>query len=1677
MATTGCFERLFTILLSLAHLPGDGAYLQHGTSEQIDSRAHVQGSQEQIAGVGGTRWTAPIHEGTIWAPSPCAGSFERCGGSGAYSGATACCDAAESCFRKDSGYAQCRARCPLPKLSDGSVWKCHDSSNAAARQAKSQAKAATAPVKAARQAKSQTGWTSSSNVNAKQCGAGEYPLQRHPCFGMTGERQCDHNDDVASEARRASSGGQHFVFIGGLQRSGTTSAKASVLQLLGAAASGMVDSRQIRSKTDTLKVGGRGGLEGKFVQGVYPRAFWLADRLAGCNPSLVRGVDQCARDMNRCTWGSHGGAPASPLAELKRDWEHWWVDRRASVLVEKTPENILLAPALQAIFRETSHFIVLTRHPLPWALALDTFPRTRRAPLERRFSAWLEAAELMAENGKRLSSWSWVPYELIGEPGVLVSTLRALLPHAELSRAGPLEPELAAQLRSSNERYARCWGLGVRLGSFEFALSNSSECATQQKSENGLEGSPSLNRDVLRRAASLYECHISSFGYTLTLGRSGNVDTRFQPDLVRPSALIEAMQRNLPSAPRRAPPRSDVIVLKMYNQTGCTAGLDCREDGQPMLGMALREAQIVAQLQSQGFRVHLVGGASAFSWIERMEGCLRWRLRAIVALHTVLGMVTRKHFAYVTDWTNLPIATQQDCASCSQRVHTLVGQYPGQLLDMAINKLKAITRDWTLVAVTDDIHYHRIWDAARKDALHTPDMQKWLWRRERHIYSAADSVLVISEQDGQTIAGLLGENHSQAIHVFPYAPDVVTSNHDAISFDDRSGGILYVGSNHPVARRSVEWFIEQVLPIISRGLQSRGVSCCNSCSLFTLVGQGWDKMHVGQDQSLVAVRDRVPQAELELMYSKAKVCVAPQHMERPSGIATKVINAIARGLPVVTTSLVDVGLPPSSAGQHPVRVAQDASGFALHVLELLSNVSAWSAQQRAGSTFLDRQDIGHAQSSALRLALTSPRRNRLRNEYIDHGGSGNSSSDSLIGRPLDTSWALSKPLDLGAVPRQPGSSDCSTLVVSAHHKTGTMLAHAVITLLCGKKPEVLDVSDDYGGEKVAKCGRDGRGVRTWCQLRHARANQAATVLASGRLLVHFIRDPLEQVVSAYQYHLVSTTEKWLQETGLQARLRNASPEVGLEMQWKQSSGALTEVREAYKEVKASGTAAQTFTVRFQDAVGSEASLVAALGHWLGIERTVSANSSNFSTNSRHLQHISDPTAKERLREIVMRQHGPEINAIRSELDFLPKSEESTPLGNLAATQEKLPTPNERLHPSRSRATVVDPSATSHASQKKFRSGVVDPNATSHACMRGPSASDVSVDCFVFASQSGRLAYIKNAKAASTMMTSTMSRVWADASWAKWSSLEKPQDFTFFTTAREPIERLRSAYAEIETRWLSNYGGPPTSVNATYWSMQRSDMLRFEAFLDDLAAGRLNGARNDIGHALRPRVFTVGALPNLRVLHLECIDLEWQALLTELGFSSAIRREASLNVIHSHSSHGRRLSAKVEMKGSHHLNEIAHSLNTTTTRNRAAALGVRLTEAHGAHEKAMKTLQSTGMFLAALRKACAWVEVEAGCFAYPLPLECHARIDTDLYFWRADYNVSRHPLCKQQLEKPRAGNEGSGGLQTPAVGGKPASAVASAAVASAVSAAVASAAVASAAESTHTGTRLRRHLNL
>ena len=166
-----------------------------------------------------------------------------------------------------------------------------------------------------------------------------------------------------------------LLFVGGLQRSGT-STLAALLDTLPGTSGLHFDARERAHMEEApwkrlvdvhtgrwmkwayfKEVVSTGGAEGKLLQRVFPYRYAVWDAKFAKLPALL----------------AHPSA-LSPLVtdasreQLWADWVRFWPSASAT-LVDKSPENILMAPFLQAMFgKSRPSFVFVMRHPLCWAL-------------------------------------------------------------------------------------------------------------------------------------------------------------------------------------------------------------------------------------------------------------------------------------------------------------------------------------------------------------------------------------------------------------------------------------------------------------------------------------------------------------------------------------------------------------------------------------------------------------------------------------------------------------------------------------------------------------------------------------------------------------------------------------------------------------------------------------------------------------------------------------------------------------------------------------------------------------------------------------------------------------------------------------------------------------------------------------------------------------------------------------------------------------------------------------------------------------------------------------------------------------------------------------------------------------------------------------------------------------
>jgi hypothetical protein len=211
--------------------------------------------------------------------------------------------------------------------------------------------------------------------------------------------------------------GHQFVFLAGLHRSGTT----LLARLLAA-------HPEISGFAGT----GEPADEGQHLQTVYPAAKGYGGP------------------------GRFGFAPeshlteASPLvseesaAKLLAEWSAHW-DLSRTVLLEKSPPNLLKTRFLQALF-PGSAFVVIVRHPIPVSIPTARWRGTRR--YDRMFAHWLRCHALLDADREQLERVHVLAYEeLVRDPaGVLNGSSSS----SNSSRSRRASPSRAARTRSTS---------------------------------------------------------------------------------------------------------------------------------------------------------------------------------------------------------------------------------------------------------------------------------------------------------------------------------------------------------------------------------------------------------------------------------------------------------------------------------------------------------------------------------------------------------------------------------------------------------------------------------------------------------------------------------------------------------------------------------------------------------------------------------------------------------------------------------------------------------------------------------------------------------------------------------------------------------------------------------------------------------------------------------------------------------------------------------------------------------------------------------------------------------------------------------------------------------------------------------------------------------------------------
>ena len=211
---------------------------------------------------------------------------------------------------------------------------------------------------------------------------------------------------------------------------------------------------------------------------------------------------------------------------------------------------------------------------------------------------------------------------------------------------------------------------------------------------------------------------------------------------------------------------------------------------------------------------------------------------------------------------------------------------------------------------------------------------------EGRVCREADLTLTVSTIDARELEKAAGRPFNVA--VAPIGIETQDVEQTPVSQDHRR--ILSVATMHyPPNADALRWFRDRVWPLLSDAERSAGLDIVGSRTPRDLVQWSESSAHV---QAPGYVPDLAP------YYRQAGIFIVPLHAG--SGMRVKILEAMARGLPVVSTSIGVEGLPVRDGEQ--LLVADDPELFSRLVAELLADPDRRRELGAAAREFSRRYD-------------------------------------------------------------------------------------------------------------------------------------------------------------------------------------------------------------------------------------------------------------------------------------------------------------------------------------------------------------------------------------------------------------------------------------------------------------------------------------------------------------------------------------------------------------------------------------------------------------------------------------------------------------------------------------------------------------------------------------------------
>jgi len=230
-------------------------------------------------------------------------------------------------------------------------------------------------------------------------------------------------------------------------------------------------------------------------------------------------------------------------------------------------------------------------------------------------------------------------------------------------------------------------------------------------------------------------------------------------------------------------------------------------------------------------------------------------------------------------------------------------------------------------------------------------------RYEARILRTYDAVFAVSDADREALIAIGAE--SSRVQLLPNLPDPGLLDRPALNFSDTQPVILYFGTlSWQPNIEGLAYFIRSVLPLVRQMMPEARLLIAGKGAPASLVRLAADTDGVDY---LGPVRDA------EALYRQARVFV--ETTRSGGGTKIKILNSLARGVPVVATPEALAGLD-ISPGDHLLS-GNDAQSLADAAVRLLSDAALFGRLSEGGRALIRAHYTPQTAFIPLEEALTS----------------------------------------------------------------------------------------------------------------------------------------------------------------------------------------------------------------------------------------------------------------------------------------------------------------------------------------------------------------------------------------------------------------------------------------------------------------------------------------------------------------------------------------------------------------------------------------------------------------------------------------------------------------------------------------------------------------------------------